>query len=214
MLGGDTSFLVKYIYQHTNPIIIAIKSAPRRRKNAFDSVESETLGSKAVFRPLAMTADAGRARVFNNCNAEGPVGTNPGKREAQPKQKFVKSYSDRLSPGAELPAKALETAKADKPATEKPVAAKPKSDKLTIRKLKPRETRTETTSRTPVQQRRPRVYIKEERERGDGIGEYMRRTDYGPPGWHRTHYYECADGRCDCSCDRPYWARSGPPCWD
>jgi hypothetical protein len=138
-----------------------------------------------------------------------------GRGEAQPKQKFVKSYNDRLSPDAELPAKPLETAKADKPATETPVADKPKSDKLTIHKLKPRETRTETVSRTPVQQRRPRVYIKEERERGDGIGEYIRRTDYGPPGWHRTHYYECADGRCDCSCDRPYWARrSGPPCWD
>jgi type IV secretory pathway VirB10-like protein len=31
--------------------------------------------------------------------------------------------------------------------------------------------------------------------------------------WDRTDYYECEGGRCDCSCDQPYWSRSGP-CWN
>ena len=133
-----------------------------------------------------------------------------GSGEAQPKQKFVKGNQDRLPRDTELPAKPVETAKADKPVTEKPVAAKPKSDRLEIRKPKPSKPRTETASRIPVQRPGPRVYLKED----DGIGDYIRRTDYSRPDWHRTHYYECADGRCDCSCDRPYWSRSGPPCWD
>lgn len=38
---------------------------------------------------------------------------------------------------------------------------------------------------------------------------YVTRAEYDDP-WNRTDYYECAGGSCDCSCNRPYWARSGP----
>lgn len=41
---------------------------------------------------------------------------------------------------------------------------------------------------------------------------YLSRAYYRDP-WQRTDNYECAGGYCDCDCDRPYWARSGP-CWD
>jgi hypothetical protein len=41
---------------------------------------------------------------------------------------------------------------------------------------------------------------------------YLTRAHYRDP-WRRTDYYECDGGYCDCSCRRPYWARSGP-CWD
>ena len=140
-------------------------------------------------------------------------GREIGSADTQPKPKFVKSNDDRLPQAAELPAKPVEAAKADKP-TERLVPAKPTSDKLRVHKPRIDRPRTETVSRIPVQGSGPRVYIKEERERYDGIGEYIQRTRYSRPDWHRTHYYECADGRCDCSCDRPYWARRGPPCWD
>ena len=41
---------------------------------------------------------------------------------------------------------------------------------------------------------------------------YFKRTQYRSR-WDRTHYYECDGGRCDCSCDRPYyWAHSAPVC--
>jgi outer membrane biosynthesis protein TonB len=43
---------------------------------------------------------------------------------------------------------------------------------------------------------------------------YLRRADYRR-AWRRTDDYECADGRCDCSCEpRYYWARTPPECWD
>ena len=144
-----------------------------------------------------------------------PVPAEKGEREigageAQPQQKFVKINQDRLPADAEQPSKPVAAAKkGDKPVTETPKAGKPKSDKLRIYKPK-----TDTASRIPMQQHRPRVFVKSDRDRDDGIGDYIRRTDHSPPDWHRTHYYECADGRCDCSCDRPYWSRSGPPCWD
>jgi hypothetical protein len=158
----------------------------------------------------------GNIGVDNKAPAPAPVpapaekgAREIGANEAQPKEKFVK-IQDRLPADAEQPSKPVVALKGDKPATEKPKAIKPKSDKLRIDRPK-----TETASRTPVRPPPPpRVYIKEYRDRDDGIGEYIRRTDYGPPDWHRTHYYECADGRCDCSCNRPYWSRSGPPCWD
>ena len=129
--------------------------------------------------------------------------------ETQPKQKFVKMNQDRLATGAEQAPKPAVALKGDKPVTEKPVAAKPKSDKLKIQRPK-----TEMASRLPALPPRQPVYLKDDPRRNDGIGDYIRRTDYSESEWHRTHYYECTDGRCECSCDRPYWARSGPPCWD
>ena len=139
---------------------------------------------------------------------------NPGGIETKPKQKFVKTHPERLPASAEL--EPIATSKVDKPAAaaaEKPKVGKPKADKLRIDK-----TRTETAFRSPVQPPQ-RYVVRQDRVRGDrvrddGIGEYIRRSDNGPPDWHRTHYYECADGRCECACDRPYWASSGPPCSD
>ena len=114
-----------------------------------------------------------------------------GGGKAPPKQKSVKNHQDKLpiSAEAEPPSKTVPAAKPDKP--------------------KP-----QTVSRMPAQQPPRQAFIKGDRERDDGIGDYIRRTGYNPLDWHRTHYYECADGRCDCSCDRPYWAKRGPPCWD
>jgi hypothetical protein len=158
----------------------------------------------------------GNSSVDTGKKAPAPVEKGEreiGSSETPPKQKLVKSNYERLPPDKELPAKPIETAKADKPA-EKPVPAMPKADKLKVHKSKIDRPRTETVSRLPVRRPGPRGYIKEYRERDDDIGEYIQRTDYSRPDWHRTHYYECANGRCDCSCDRPYWARRGPPCWD
>lgn len=42
---------------------------------------------------------------------------------------------------------------------------------------------------------------------------YVKRTEFRDP-WRRTDYYDCVGGFCDCTCDRPYWARSSPECWD
>jgi hypothetical protein len=52
--------------------------------------------------------------------------------------------------------------------------------------------------RTQTVQSRGRPYVKTAKYRGR---------------WDRTDYYECEGGRCDCSCDQPYWSRSGP-CWN
>jgi hypothetical protein len=41
---------------------------------------------------------------------------------------------------------------------------------------------------------------------------YVKKAKYRDR-WDRTDYYECEGGRCDCSCEQPYWARSGP-CWN
>ena len=54
------------------------------------------------------------------------------------------------------------------------------------------------TQRTQTVQSRGRPYVKAAKYRGR---------------WDRTDYYECEGGRCDCSCDQPYWSRSGP-CWN
>jgi hypothetical protein len=124
---------------------------------------------------------------------------------APPKRKFVKYFLDRLpiSASAEPPPKAVPTPRYDRPIEDKPKVNASKADRL----------RTNTPPRT-VQRYPRRVLIRGDREYDDDGGEYVRRTDYDPPHWNRTHYYECANGRCDCSCDRPYWARRGPPCWD
>ena len=149
--------------------------------------------------------------------SKAPTPANKAEREigssenTQPRQKVVKSNHDRLQADAELPAKPVETAKADKPAIEKsPKPPKSKSDKLRTDKPRTIKPRPQTASRIPVQQPGPRLYIKEYREREDGVGHYIRHTAAGT----RTHYDECANGQCECSCDRPYWARSSTPCWD
>lgn len=155
-----------------------------------------------------------------NPNNKAPAASDKGEREigageTRPKLKFVKTFTDRLTADAEQPSKPVIALKGDKPTIEKPKTVKPKADKLRIERPK-----TETVTRVPVQpaprvtlkdEPPPRVYLKSERIRDDGIGEYIRRADYGTD-WNRTHYYECSNGRCDCSCDRPYWARRGPPC--
>jgi hypothetical protein len=58
-------------------------------------------------------------------------------------------------------------------------------------------------------------YPKREREAGrdDEGGVYVRQTQYRER-WRRNHYYECEGGSCDCTCDRPYWSRNGPVCWE
>lgn len=57
--------------------------------------------------------------------------------------------------------------------------------------------------------REPRQSVHPRMSRKD---RHVRDVRYRDP-WRRTDYYECSDGWCDCSCDRPYWSRSGP-CWD
>jgi hypothetical protein len=140
-----------------------------------------------------------------------PATSEKGGGGAQPVRKLIKPYQDKLplSAEAEQPSKPALAAKGDKSAVEKPKPGKPKSDKLKIEKPK-----TETASRIPARQPQKRHLIKDDRDRDDGIGDYIRRTEYSPPDWRRTHYYECTNGQCDCRCERPYWARRGAPCWD
>lgn len=170
--------------------------------------QNDVVKNEAAPQPAGKPAAEAREPSVPNPPGNGQGNTNKapapakkGEREvaggdARVKQKFVKYDQDKLpvSLNAEPRPKPNEIAKADKPK-----AGKPKTD---------------TVSRAPVQQPPRRVFIKGDRDRDDGIGDYIRRAGHSPPDWHRTHYYECADGRCDCSCDRPYWARRGPPCWD
>jgi hypothetical protein len=167
--------------------------------------------------PEKPSAEPQKAQVpnppANGADSEGkaPVPTPKQERDnaggdAPPKQKFVKSYLDRLpiSPAAEPPPKASPTVRYDRPIEAKRNVNNSKGDRLN----------SQTPSRTTAQRPTQRVLFKGDRERDDDIGEYIRRGGEAPPAWNRTHYYECAGGRCECSCERPYWARSGSPCWD
>lgn len=59
-------------------------------------------------------------------------------------------------------------------------------------------TQPQQTQQTQPTQPRKRSYVRTAKYRGR---------------WDRTDYYECQGGSCDCSCNQPYWSRSGP-CWD
>jgi len=130
--------------------------------------------------------------------------------DAPPKQKFVKSFLDRLplSPAAEPAPRSSATARNDQlplPPEDKPRPNSAKSDKLYTER-RPRLL-------TPPPPPAPRLAARDTRERSDEIGNYIRQTDGAPTSWYRARYYDCPDGRCDCNCPHPYWASSAG-CWD
>ena len=126
--------------------------------------------------------------------------------DAPRKQKFVKYYLDRLpiTPAVEPRPRPLATARYDNPIVESPKASAPKADRWQSQ-APPRR----TAHRLPQP-----ILVKGDRERDDDMGDYVHRTEYDASGSNRTHYDDCRDGRCDCSCERPYWAGRGSPCWD
>jgi hypothetical protein len=122
---------------------------------------------------------------------------------APPKQeKVAKRFVDKLprEPDVAPPPKAV--------ATEK--RSRPKEDIVSRTIITKREVR------VAAKRNAERVVVRRDVERSDeGLTKLVRRTTEVPPAWRRTHNYECTGGRCDCDCDRPYWARSGDsPCWD
>jgi hypothetical protein len=125
---------------------------------------------------------------------------------APPKQKFVKYYLDRLpiTPAVEPRPRPLATARYDKPLLEPPKVSAPKADRW----------QSQAPPRRTAQRLPQPILVKGDRERDDDIGDHVRRAEYDEPGWNRNHYDDCAEGRCDCGCEQPYWARRGPPCWD
>jgi hypothetical protein len=82
------------------------------------------------------------------------------------------------------------------------IRPKVKTETVVIRKAPEPDASNEPVYRTQqtrtTVQSRSRPYVKPAKYRGR---------------WDRTDYYECEGGRCDCSCDQPYWSRSGP-CWN
>jgi predicted Zn finger-like uncharacterized protein len=117
---------------------------------------------------------------------ETPVVPDPG---TPPPKKTVEAPS---APQSDLPPRVVT---ADRDARKTLVDKLPQSRVATKPRAAKRRGETRITRMPPEDRRR-----------------YLTRADYRDP-WRRTDYYECAGGSCDCDCERPYWASSGP-CWD
>jgi hypothetical protein len=115
-----------------------------------------------------------------------PVVPDPG---TPPPKKTVEAPS---APKSDLPPRVVT---ADRDARKTLVDKLPQSRVATKPRAAKRRGETRITRMPPEDRRR-----------------YLTRADYRDP-WRRTDYYECAGGSCDCDCERPYWASSGP-CWD
>jgi hypothetical protein len=109
-------------------------------------------------------------------------------------------------PGTPPPSKSVEAPSAPKSNLPPAVAERDQDGRKTVEKLpKSRVAEKPRRAKPRRETRIARVPPEDERR-------YLTRAHYRDP-WRRTEYYECAGGYCDCSCRRPYWARSGP-CWD
>lgn len=133
-------------------------------------------------------------------DAPGPAVTDAAKKEAPRLEQDGQQASE----------PAISPRSADAPETEPLRRPKPnreaKADKVNLKPARSAHRKTVPGRSEPRQ-------VKTRESRRDEIGRYIRQADYSDR-WRRTHYYECVGGRCDCSCDRPYWARSGPVCWE
>jgi hypothetical protein len=109
-------------------------------------------------------------------------------------------------PGTPPPSKSVEAPSAPKSNLPPAVAKRDQDGRKTVEKLpKSRVAEKPRKAKPRKETRIARVPPEDERR-------YLTRAHYRDP-WRRTEYYECDGGYCDCSCRRPYWARSGP-CWD
>jgi hypothetical protein len=83
-------------------------------------------------------------------------------------------------------------------------------------KIRPKvKTETVVVRKAPEPESEPNepVYRKQRTQQVQSRGRPYVKTAKYRGRWDRTDYYECEGGRCDCSCDQPYWSRSGP-CWN
>jgi len=109
-------------------------------------------------------------------------------------------------PNTPPPSKSVEAPSAPK-SNLPPAVAEPDQDaRKTVEKLPKSRVAEKPRAAKPRKETRIARVPPEDKRR------YLTRAYYRDP-WHRTEYYECDGGYCDCSCDRPYWASSGP-CWD
>ncbi len=147
--------------------------------------------TKTAAQPEPAPAESPPAASRTDRITQAPADSAPS-----PSNKVVKRVKsrDELAKSAEPPPQPNEAAKGDR--------------------LKINHPNTVILSRAP-RRASSRVLASRERESDDDIGDYIRSTGYDPRPRRRSYEYDCADGRCECNCDRPYWARrGGPPCWD
>jgi hypothetical protein len=174
-------------------------------------------GTEVPPPPEKAPVDALKDRVPNppahgvESAVEPPAATPTQDREvaggdAPRKQKFVKYYLDRMpiTPAVEPHPRPQSTMRYDTPSVESPAVSAPRPDRSRLQAL-PRRT---------AQRHTQPMLVRSDGEGDNDMGNYVRDAEYDAPGRNRTGYSECAEGRCDCDCERPYWARRGPPCWD
>ncbi len=157
-------------------------------------------------QPTERTLKAEKPKPQMQAERTPPVVPNPG----TPPPKKTPAPAEKKMETARAPEKSSVPKSAQKRVKQKVV----KKTRGRLRESTVAEAKSATRENVTRIERTPPMAYDDDRDDARRPHRYLRRADYRK-AWRRTDDYECADGRCDCSCEpRYYWARTPPECWD